>query len=217
MTQPDTAGGTATLTVTLGEASFEAVAWEWLTLPTQRPDDVIAACAGAADTRGDHDSAVHIALDGTSIDDLSAPYRHQVGLGVAAGRLGVVPELRVLDIVLLGLRTPQPPLWQILLGGARARSRADDEEAEARALAGRTGLATWVSHPAAGLPPQVIALTDLTRALAGAPKAVVWRRPEWLTEEEQAEIAAVLVAEQDARGIPVIEVVTGPDASLPLP
>ena len=205
MSHADTAGDTATLTIHVGDTAFEAVAWEWLTLSTPRPDAVVAACAGLG---ADPDSTVQVVLEGAALHVLPAHRRHGAGLGVVTGRLGGCRELRVLDIVLLGLRTPPPPLWQILLGTARARCRADDDQAEARALAGRTGLAAWVDRPAVNLPPDIVALVDLTRALAGAPKGLVWRRPEWLAAQAQAEIAAVLAAEQDARSLPVIEVAT---------
>jgi ABC-type branched-subunit amino acid transport system ATPase component len=117
-----------------------------------------------------------------------------------------LPALRVADVVGLGVRAPQPPLWQALIGTSRSRALSADDEAMVRALSGRVGLAGWVDRTAVNLPLKVEALVEITRALAGLPHGFVWRRPEWLDPGSLAELNEVVAAEQALSGFAVVEV-----------
>lgn len=175
----------------------------WTTLTLADPQEYGQRCAGGA-------NHVPVALDGDALP-AAAHLRARAGLGVVLGRLPDLPLLNVLDVVLLGVRDEQPPLWQTMLGKAGVRALREDQAAAARALAGRTGLAPWVDRPAVGLAPNVGALADLTRAVAGAPRALIWCRPVWLDEQEQQELAAAVAGEQTIRGFGVLELMSTAD------
>lgn len=180
-------------------AVVEAGQWGVLSHPT--PDAVVAAIGGLRD--GD---ALTISLEGKAMHGLTAGERHSGRLCVSGCRLDPLPALRVADVVGLGVRAPQPPLWQALVGTSRSRGLSADDEAMIRALAGRVGLARWVDRTAVALPLKIEALADITRALAGLPEALVWRRPEWLDPQSLAELNEVVVAEQRLAGFAVLEV-----------
>ena len=184
-------------------------AGEWVVLTHTAPDQVVAAIGGV----GARD-AMTISLGGTPLEELSAGERHRARLCVTACRLDQLPALRVADVVGLGVRAPQPPLWQALVGTTRSRALSADDEAMIRALAGRVGLARWVDRTAVNLPLKIEALVDLTRALAGLPEALVLRRPEWLDAQSLAELNDVVVAEQRQAGFAVLEVAANRPASL---
>ena len=187
----------------------EPAAWECVR--AHDADELVASCAGPGAP------SVSVALAGIVLDGLTPAGRAAAGLGTATGRFPAFAGLRVLDVVLLGGRAPRPSLWQTVLGSAKVRAQLDDEEAAARALAGRLGLAEWIDHAASDLPENIVALADVTRALAGSPAALVWRRPQWLPVSEQDQIADALAAEQAIRGIGILEVIAASPATLPEP
>ena len=182
--------------------AVEADPGSWLTVPHAAPDAAIAAVAGLGPGN------LAIELDGATLDDATAPQRHAAQLCTAGCRLDPLPALRVADVIGLGLRAPQPHLWQALIGTAKARAYAADDEAQVRALAGRMGLARWVDRTAVDLPLRIEALVDLARALAGQPKALVWRRPEWLDPASLGEVNEAVVGEQRLGGFTVVEFTT---------
>ncbi len=182
-----------------GALSLEAEPGAWVTVEHPSPDAVVAAIGGLGP--GD----VAIELDGACLTNCTAAQRHAARLCTAGCRLDPLPALRVADVIGLGLRAPQPRLWQALIGTAKARGYSADDEAQVRALAGRVGLARWVDRTAVSLPLKVEALVDVTRALAGLPEALVWRRPEWLDPASLAEVTEAVAAEQRLGGFTVVE------------
>ena len=182
---------------------------EWLVVEHEDPDAAVAAIAGFG--RG----TARINLDGDVLDGATPVQRQRAQLCVATCRVDPLPTLRVADVVMLGLRAPEPPLWKTLVGTHRARAMAADDEAHVRALAGRTGLARWIDHTAVDLPDDVVALMDVTRALAGLPKSLVWRSPQWLGAETVATLRACIEHEQTSGGFSVVEFVGRGTATLP--
>ncbi len=187
--------------------SVEVPAGAWTVATHPDPDAAAAVVAGTAP------AGVSVALDGRLLRRRDAAGRQRAGLAVATSRLGCLPSLRVVDVVMLGLDGPQPPLWQIVLGTRRARTVQLDDEAAARALAGRLGLASRLDAAAVGLPAATEALLDLARALASGPRALVWRRPEWLPPADAEEIAAVAAGEHARSRLTVLELRASPERS----
>lgn len=191
-----------------GDVHFDAAPGEWLPMTHPQPDAVVAALGGVGP--GD----VVIELDGEDLSAATAAQRHAAQLCSSGGRLDPLPALRVADVIGLGLRAPQPPLWQTLLGTHGARTSSADDEAQVRALAGRVGLARWVDRTAVSLPLKIEALVDLTRALAGRPKVLIWRRPEWLDPVSLAAVTEAVMSEQGLGGFTVVEFALGRAVSL---
>lgn len=194
----------------VGEQAVEVRArpGDWAVVTHLDPDAVVAAVAGL------EASTLPVVLDGEDLTSASAIERHRAQLCSASCRLDQLPALRVADVIGLGLRAPQPALWQALVGTAGFRAQSADDEAQVRALAGRVGLAAWVDQTAVNLPLKIEALVDVARALAGVPKAIVWRRPEWLDPVSLQEITDAVTAEQQLARFIVIELVQGRAASL---
>jgi ABC-type branched-subunit amino acid transport system ATPase component len=150
-------------------------------------------------------ATARVVLDGEHLDAATTAERHRAQLCVATCRVDELPTLKVADFVVLGLRAPEPPLWKTLLGTSQARAMSADDQAQVRALAGRTGLAAWVDRPVVELPDLVIALMDVTRALAGLPKALVWRRPDWLAPEDIEHVRDAIEHERATTPFSVVE------------
>lgn len=191
------------------ELHLRAGGGEWVVVRHWDPDAAVAAVAGLAA------SSLAVALDGQDLRSASPAERSKAQLCAATCRLDQLPALRVADVIGLGLRAPQPALWRALIGTAGSRVQSADDEAQVRALAGRVGLAGWVDTTAVNLPLKIEALTDIARALAGVPKALVWRRPEWLDPASLQEITDAVVSEQRLAGFAVAEFVQQRAANLP--
>lgn len=189
--------------------TLRAGAGEWVMVKHWDPDAALAEIAGLVP------SQLPVSLDAQDLTSLSPIQRHHAQLCTASCRLDQLPALRVADVVGLGLRAPQPALWRTLLGSAGTRAQRADDEAQVRALAGRVGLAAWVDRTAANLPLKIEALVDIARALAGVPKVLVWRRPEWLDPASLQEISDAVTAEQQLAGFAVVEFVQAKAANLP--
>ena len=189
--------------------NLRAAAGEWVVVKHWDPGAAVAEIAGLVP------SHLSVSLDAQNLTVMSPVQRHAAQLCAASCRLDQLPALRVADVVGLGLRAPQPALWHTLLGGAGTRRRRADDEAQVRALAGRIGLAAWVDRTAAILPLKIEALTDIARAMAGVPKALVWRRPEWLDPVSLREITEAVSAEQHLARFAVVEFVQARAANLP--
>jgi ABC-type branched-subunit amino acid transport system ATPase component len=188
--------------------TLDAPAGVWLSVDHPEADAAVAAVAGVGP--GD----MEIVLDGESLTGVTPVQRHAAQLCTASCRLDPLPALRVADVIGLGLRAPQPALWQSFVGTLAARTASADDEASVRALAGRVGLARWVDRTAVNLPLKIEALIDLARAFAGVPKALVWRRPEWLDPISLAEVHETVMSEQSSGRFTVVEFVQRPNASL---
>ena len=184
---------------------FEVDEGEWVVFGHPHADALVAAIAGTGP------GWTAITLGDRSLRGTSAAQRHTAQLCVAGCRLDPLPTLRVADVVMLGLRAPQPAVWQAVVGTRGARAMSADDEAQVRALAGRVGLAPWIDRTAVDLPPEIEALTDVARALAGLPRALVLRRPEWISETALADLRTVVAEEQRRSGFSVLEV-TSPAA-----
>jgi hypothetical protein len=179
------------------------------------PAGLLAAVAGVAP------GPPRVHLGGGELSSLSAVERSRSGLAVATARPPAAFEGVLLDVVLLG----SPPggnaprsLLAVAAGTARARTDLADAEAAARALAGRLGLARWLAVPPAAAPSAAIALADLARALLGAPRALVSRRPDWLDPIERSRITVAVEQEAARLGTAVLWVTgvtgeTGEDGS----
>lgn len=165
-------------------------AGEWARVADRAPDALLAAVAGLRAASGS------VVLDGRELGGMSAPARVAAGLATVTGRLPDLPALRLVDV----LRLRRPRGLRRVQG---ARHRPPDDEASARALAGRLGLAGWLDAPAAGLPPAIVAAADLLRAFAQDPIALVWREPEWLGDQAGA-VADILATEQARTGLAVV-------------
>lgn len=188
-----------------------ARAGDWVSVASDDTARAVAAIGGMVD------EPVAVRLGDEDLGKASPVQRHRARLCVSSCRLDPLPALRVGDVIGLGLRAPQPALWQSLIGTARARASSADDEAQVRALAGRVGLAAWVDRTAVNLPLKVEALVDLARALAGMPRALVWRSPEWLDPGSMGELTAAIAAEQRIAGFAAVEFVRRPGATLPSP
>ena len=188
---------------------IEADDGQWVVVAHEQADVAVAAIAGYGP------ATARVVLDGEHLDAASTAQRHRAQLCVATCRVDPLPTLRVADFVLLGLRAPEPPLWKTLLGTSQARAMSADDQAQVRALAGRTGLAGWVDRPVVDLPDLVIALMDVTRALAGLPKALIWRRPDWLSPEDIEHVRDAIRHERSTTGFIVVEVIVVADVLAP--
>lgn len=155
---------------------------------------------------GTEDGAGGLLLDGVEVAGLAPNERVAAGLGTATCRLPALPAMRVLDVVLLASPVGGPSRsWRAALGlGVSADLR--DQEAAARAHAGRIGLGRWTTSRITGIPAAVEALTDLARALAGSPAALVWRLPEWLGPGDIRAAREVVADHQERLGFAVVEV-----------
>jgi ABC-type branched-subunit amino acid transport system ATPase component len=178
---------------------IEASPGTWVTSASRDPDGAARAIAGTGP------GAVGILLGGRQLAGLRPSQRWRAGLAVALCRLEPMPTMRVADVLLLGLRAPRPHLWQTIAGTAKARTMMRDDEAQVRGLAGRLGIAEWVDAPAVNLPPEVQAVTDIARALASVPHALLLRRPAWLTVGERGHIEAAIRDEQQRHDFAVVE------------
>ena len=183
----------------------EAGPGQWVTVRAPDPDGLLDDIAGTARP------TLRVVVDDHDVGAAPAHERVAAGLQVVASRLPALVALRVVDVVLLGAGTGRLGLWQTLLGTDRARHEAADQQAAARSLGGRVGLGRWLDVPAVGLDPGVAALTDLARALFARPRAIVWRRPQWLAGGDAASIAEVLACEQQREGFAVAEVTSAAD------
>ena len=193
------------------QVEVTAQAGDWITVPSADAAAVVTAVAGLVD------NPLRVHLGDEDLSDATPVQRHRAQLCVASCRLDPLPALRVGDVIGLGLRAPQPALWQSLVGTAGARASSADDEAQVRALAGRVGLAAWVDRTAVNLPLKIEALVDLARALAGMPKALVWRAPEWLDPQSLQELTTAIAAEQRIAGFAGVEFVRRAGASLASP
>ena len=182
-----------------GSRTVDAPAGSWVRADAADPDAVGRAVAGTGP------GEVTIQLNGRDLTGLRAEQRSRAGLSVALCRLEPLPMMRVADVLLLALRAPRPHLWQTIAGTSRARTMMRDDEAQVRALAGRVGVAEWLDAPAVDLPAAVQALTDITRALASLPQALVLCRPGWVGQETLDHIDAALRDEQQRDGFAVLE------------
>lgn len=171
----------------------------WVRIARPDADVVLDAIAGLVASTGG------IVVDGRELGVLTPAARVRAGLHVVNGRVPDIPAASVLDLLLMSRRpvTGRAALRSVI--GLRGR-RDLDEEAEARAIAGRLGLAGWVERPAAGLPAGVRLLADAARALLAAPKAVALRAPEDLPEADAADVRETLADAQSRAGFPVLEV-----------
>lgn len=172
---------------------------EWAVVAHPDADALIAAVAATGSGDGG------VLLDGRELSGLPAHERARAGLATISGRIGDLAGVRVVEV--LQLAAPGGG-WRAALGVRRARERSADTESDVRSLAGRVGLGPWLDKDVVDLPSDVQALTDLTRGLVACPRAVVWRRPEWLDPSAAEEIATVLHREQQRRRIPVVELRT---------
>ena len=188
---------------------IEAGDQEWVVVQHPAADVVVAAIAGFGP------ATARVVLDGEHLDAATTAQRHRAQLCVATSRVDELPTLKVADFVVLGLRAPEPPLWKTLLGTSQARAMSADDQAQVRALAGRTGLAGWIDRPVIDLPDLVIALMDVTRALAGLPKALVWRRPDWLPAEDIAHVREAIEHERATTPFTVAELTASATPSPP--
>ena len=187
----------------------EAAPGTWTTVRSRAADAFVDAVAGVA-------AGVHVSVAGQALASRNAGQRRTAGLAVVASRLPPLPGLRVVDVIELGVAGHEVPLWQSLLGTSRARHGVHDDEAAARALAGRIGLGRWLGVDAEHLPPSVAAMTDLARGLVAAPRALVWRRPEWLAPSDIEALVEVVEEEQDRLGFAVVEIRQAPQTASPI-
>jgi ABC-type branched-subunit amino acid transport system ATPase component len=184
----------------------------WDTLCREDADEVFATFTSLGPVPGP------LLLEGRPIDRLPARERIEAGLVAAASTVESAPALDVLDLLLLTRGVPgRLTTWRAALGSGRARALLDDEHAAVRALAGRLGLGGWLDRGTEDLPGHVAALADVTRALAADPRALLWRRPDWLTPGEQQQLAGVLREEAQRIGCAVLEVTRAGRTSLTHP
>ena len=188
---------------------IEAADQEWVVVAHHAADVAVAAIAGFGP------ATARVVLDGEHLDAATTAERHRARLCVATCRVDPLPTLKVADFVVLGLRAPEPPLWKTLLGTGQARAMNADDQAQVRALAGRTGLAGWIDRPVVDLPDLISALMDVTRALAGLPKALVWRRPDWLPAEDIAHVREAIEHERATTPFTVVEFTGAPTPPAP--
>lgn len=151
----------------------------WVRLAHPDPDLVLDALAGLRPSAGG------IVVGGREVGALAPAARVRAGLHVVTGRVPELPEVTVLDLLLLSCRPAGARAVLRSLVGLRG-GRDPEEEAAARAFAGRVGLADWVGRAAVGLPPGVALLADAARALLAGPRAVVLRAPEDLGADDRA-------------------------------
>jgi ABC-type branched-subunit amino acid transport system ATPase component len=188
----DGAGGVVHVEVAAGAHAVIAVG---------DPDALARCVAGVGPGHGG------VRLGESVLTGASAARRWQAGLAVVLSALPEDAGPSILDVILLG--DGSRGRWETLaaaLGTRRAHGRSADAEAAARALAGRIGLAPWLDTPVTAAPPHARASADLARALSGTPKALVWRRPEWLRPVEIRSLAAFVQDEARRLGLAVLEV-----------
>lgn len=195
--------------------TVEVAAGEWVTLAHPDPDALVAVIAGYS--AGNDAPSGRVLLAGADLGGRPADHRARAGLAVCPGRVGDLPGMRVLDVVLL-TRSEGGTSLRAAFGSRRGRAARPDKEAAARALCERMGIGGWADAEAAGLPPRVAAAADLARAVAAAPRALVWAvtardadpdtvpRPD---EPAVSVLAAALAEEQARLGMAVLAVEPG--------
>jgi hypothetical protein len=179
-------------------ASVGRTGWERVAHPD--PAALLAALAGLDPVAG------QVTVDGVELEGLTPAARARAGLATAPGRLPPLPGLRVLDVLLLGRCLEPTTAWRAAVGSRRARAQLADAEAWARAVAGRLGIARWADRAATGLPADVVALTDLGRAVGSRPRAIAWQVPIWLEDRQVIDVERALGEEQAIGGWAVLEV-----------
>lgn len=190
----------------------EVAAGEWATLAHPDPEALLATIAGEGATA----PYGRVVLAGQDLSGQPLSQRTRAGLAVCPGRLGDLRGMRVVDVVLLAHTEAVDGLsWRAALGSKRARAALADREAAVRALCERMGIGGWMDAEAVGLPHRVAAVTDLVRAVAGAPRALVWAVPSTQAhpdtvprpdEPAVSVLAAALAAEQERLGMAVLAV-----------
>lgn len=165
------------------------------------PDQLLAAVSGLA-------PGGRVVLD-RQVLGAGARERWTAGLATATCALPAALDVPILELVALGTSVPVRS-GGVLLGTRSSRAAVADAVAAIRSLSGRIGLGGWLDRPADRAPAHVQALTDLARALVSAPRALVWRRPEWLGARGAQEVADVVEAERRRTGATAVEVVVGP-------
>jgi ABC-type branched-subunit amino acid transport system ATPase component len=163
------------------------------------PRAFVRAVAGLVPHRG------AIVLDDRVLTSASAAQRWRAGLATVLSELPDRVGPSLLDVVLLGSPHALASAAAVAVGTRRARSQLADAEAAARALAGRMGL-SGLDGPVAAAPADARATADLARALMASPRALVWRRPEWLRPGQVRALSEVLDDEGRRLGLAVLEV-----------
>lgn len=171
----------------------------WAVVRHPEPDALIDVLAGLREGVGG------VVLLGRELRAVPPAERTRLGLGVVFSRLPELPGVLVREVLQIAMPGGPGP-FAAMAGTRGARTAMADQEASVRSLAGRMGISRWLDREAVGLLPGIAAHVDAVRALAAAPSAVVWRRPEWLPPQQQQGLLDVLAEEHARVGMPLVEV-----------
>ena len=130
------------------------------------------------------------------------PPHEIVALGIARTFQIVKPfaELSVLDNVLSGHGLTRYPH----LHAFREQFRAPANEAAARAIVARTGLAGWADSPAGSLPIGLQRRLEIARALATHPRLLLLDEPAAGLVHHEADALAELIRELHQEGLSIV-------------
>jgi len=135
-----------------------------------------------------------IRLGELRLDGVAPPARAALGFSRSFQHVALCPELSVVENVMIGLARQARAGWLDaflpLAGGRRERAA---HRAQAHAALGTLGLAAVADAAPASLPPGVLRLVEIARAIAGSPRVLLLDEPAaGLNAVETHELAEAL-------------------------
>lgn len=136
-----------------------------------------------------------ISFGDIAFDKLPTAGRARAGLARSFQHVALCPELTVLENVMVGLTLRGEAGWAAsLLGLPSARREMKQAAALARSALLRLGIASAADQLPAALPPGVLRLVEIARAIAAAPRILLLDEPAaGLNAAETRELTATLL------------------------
>ena len=135
-----------------------------------------------------------IALGERRLEGVPPPGRAALGFSRSFQHVALCPELSVVENVMIGLDRQAHAGWlDAFLPLGRGRQERAAHRAQALAALTRLGIAQVAEQAPAELPPGVLRLAEIARAIAGSPRVLLLDEPAaGLNSVETAELSAAL-------------------------